>query len=81
MSPVLYEDKEKGKRLCLVFERCKGCEICIEVCPRKILEKSDKLNSKVQYPPKLKDGGECSFCRECELICPDFSIYVLPTEA
>ncbi|MHA1649095.1 MAG: 4Fe-4S dicluster domain-containing protein [Candidatus Helarchaeota archaeon] len=62
------------------MNRCGGCHICIEVCPKKILEPSNELNTKVQYPPKLKNGGVCSFCQSCELVCPDFAIYVLQDE-
>lgn len=78
--PILYKDEEKGKMLCLQFDRCKGCELCIEVCPKKILEKSSTLNRNVQYPPAIKTGAKCSMCRMCELVCPDFSIYVTAME-
>jgi 2-oxoglutarate ferredoxin oxidoreductase subunit delta len=78
--PVLFKNEEKQKALFLQFNRCAGCHICIEVCPKNILEKSDELNTKVQYPPRVKEGGECSFCQSCELVCPDFAIYVVPLE-
>ncbi|NVM27551.1 MAG: 4Fe-4S binding protein [Candidatus Helarchaeota archaeon] len=66
--------------LCLQFDRCKGCELCIEVCPKNVLEKSTQLNRNVQNPPAVKSGSECSLCRMCEYICPDFSIYVVAME-
>jgi len=75
--PVLYQDKEKQKALFLQNNRCGGCHLCIEVCPKKILAPSKELNTKVQYPPILIEGGECSFCQSCELVCPDFAIYIL----
>jgi 2-oxoglutarate ferredoxin oxidoreductase subunit delta len=75
--PVICEDKEKQKALFLQMSRCGGCHLCIEVCPKEVLEKSAELNQKVQYPPKVKEGAECSFCQSCELVCPDFAIYVL----
>lgn len=61
----------------LQFERCAGCGLCIEVCPRKILIQGTELNTKTQYPPILIDDGVCTFCRSCELVCPDFSMYVV----
>ncbi|NVM27219.1 MAG: 4Fe-4S dicluster domain-containing protein [Candidatus Helarchaeota archaeon] len=76
----MCQNDEKQKALFLQLNRCGGCHICIEVCPKKCLDKSDELNTKVQYPPKFKEGVECSFCQSCELVCPDFAIYVVPVE-
>jgi 2-oxoglutarate ferredoxin oxidoreductase subunit delta len=59
---------------------CKGCGICIERCPVKALEESDKLNRRGIHPPKLKKENECNYCRLCELICPDFAITVVAEE-
>lgn len=78
LIPILYEDKEKKKILMLQFNRCKGCDICIEVCPRKILKKGDELNQKTVYPPALTgEDAVCTFCQTCEINCPDFAIYVV----
>ena len=78
--PVLCQNEEKQKALFLQMNRCGGCHLCIEVCPKEVLEKSDELNMKVQYPPKRREGAECSFCQSCEMVCPDFAIYVLQNE-
>ncbi len=59
---------------------CKGCGMCIERCPVKALEQSDKLNRRGVYPPRLKENNSCNYCRLCELICPDFAITVIPDE-
>jgi 2-oxoglutarate ferredoxin oxidoreductase subunit delta len=61
-------------------EWCKGCEICIEHCPVQALEKSDKLNKRGVYPPRLKPNNKCNYCRLCELLCPDFAITVIPND-
>jgi 2-oxoglutarate ferredoxin oxidoreductase subunit delta len=55
---------------------CKGCEFCIEFCPRKVLEKSDQLNKRGVYPPRVADEGKCTICGFCSSICPDFAISV-----
>ena len=40
----------KGKPL-INSERCKGCALCIRVCPKKILEMSKETNGQgVHYP-------------------------------
>ena len=34
-------------------ERCKGCGLCIEVCPTKIIvENQDRINAKGYFPPR-----------------------------
>ena len=30
---------------------CKGCDICINVCPKKVYSKSDRVNAKNVYLP------------------------------
>ena len=75
--PILFKDEEKGKMLCLQYDRCKGCELCINICPKNVLEKSTTLNRNVQYPPTMKADAQCTLCRMCEYVCPDFSIYVV----
>jgi 2-oxoglutarate ferredoxin oxidoreductase subunit delta len=76
--PILYQ--EQGQMLCLQFERCKGCDLCINICPKKVLEKSETLNRNVQYPPTISGEKKCTFCKMCQYVCPDFSIYVVSTE-
>jgi len=31
-------------------ERCKGCGLCISVCPKKVLDFADHLTAKVTIP-------------------------------
>jgi 2-oxoglutarate ferredoxin oxidoreductase subunit delta len=67
----------KGKVI-IITERCKGCNFCIEFCPKEMLEESDKRNKKGYKLPKIKDGMEdaCIACMHCEDICPEFGIYI-----
>ena len=66
----------KGK-VFIIDERCKGCGFCIEFCPRKVLEESQKYNSKGYHPPEVANPDDCVHCGLCELICPEFAIFVL----
>lgn len=66
----------KGK-VFIIDERCKGCGFCQEFCPKKVLEESDKYNSKGYHPPEVVNPEDCVYCQLCELICPEFAIFVL----
>ena len=55
---------------------CKGCDICIESCPRDVFVKSKELNKKGVYLPYAENEDKCRKCHLCELICPDQSITV-----
>jgi 2-oxoglutarate ferredoxin oxidoreductase subunit delta len=58
------------------FERCKGCELCALVCPKEILKKSNKINSKGYQYIELTDREKCIGCGMCAFICPDVAIEV-----
>lgn len=51
-------------------ERCKGCNICVALCPKKVLS-LDTLG-KIY----VSDAASCIGCGQCELRCPDYAIYV-----
>ena len=51
-------------------ELCKGCDLCVLVCPVTVLEMSSTLNKSGFRYPLLLDG--CTGCEMCALICPDF---------
>ena len=49
---------------------CKGCGLCVSVCPKKVLALNDRVKSEAVHPE------ECIGCRSCENICPDLAITV-----
>jgi 2-oxoglutarate ferredoxin oxidoreductase subunit delta len=50
--------------------RCKGCGICAEFCPKKVLA----VNAIEKVEIVNKDA--CIGCKQCELRCPDYAIFV-----
>ena len=58
-------------------ERCKACELCISVCPKKIvaLDKT-KINKMGYHPAGVSDKGACTSCAMCAVICPHIVIRV-----
>jgi len=56
---------------------CKGCGICIDVCPRGVYNWSKDVSKKgVKYPVPTRPE-KCNKCRRCELLCPDFAISIV----
>lgn len=54
----------------VLVNRCKGCGICVEFCPKKVLTVNQYEKVEVVNEPA------CIQCRQCELRCPDFAIFV-----
>lgn len=61
----------------ILVDRCKGCEFCVEYCPRDVLAMSDEFNRKGYHIPVVVMSGECLDCSLCETICPEFAIYTV----
>lgn len=57
-------------------ERCKGCGLCIEFCPKNCMGFSDHLNSQGYHPARLTEAGKCISCAICARMCPDVVIEV-----
>lgn len=56
---------------------CKGCGLCINACPKKILKLADeKLNAKGYHPAEMTDENSCISCAMCAIFCPDVAIEV-----
>ena len=56
-------------------EACKGCNLCIDACPPRVLEMTTtEVNGRGYRYPRLRAG--CTGCRACSQICPDFVFQV-----
>ncbi|KAF0108039.1 MAG: 4Fe-4S ferredoxin iron-sulfur binding domain protein [Anaerolineaceae bacterium] len=54
---------------------CKGCRICVEFCPPKVLAMDESENyPHVAFPEK------CTACHFCDTHCPDLAIVVRKLE-
>ncbi|MDB9822495.1 ferredoxin family protein [Deltaproteobacteria bacterium] len=67
-------------RITIDSEICKGCYLCISVCPNEVIIVSDHLNQQGYYPVETKKNGNndkgCIACSMCAIICPDVAIEV-----
>jgi NAD-dependent dihydropyrimidine dehydrogenase PreA subunit len=52
------------------IDECKGCGCCVEDCPRKVLELSEKLN-RMGYHFCTYKGDGCIACGICFYACPE----------
>lgn len=57
--------------------KCKGCGLCANVCPKKIVAISkDRINVKGYHVAEVINQGECIACAFCATMCPDTVIKV-----
>jgi indolepyruvate ferredoxin oxidoreductase beta subunit len=57
-------------RLEITAQWCKGCDICVKLCPERCLHLDE------ERVVALADPAKCTGCRLCEWLCPDFAIRV-----
>ena len=57
-------------------ELCKGCELCVNVCPQHCLAISEELNAVGTHFAIVSNSEHCSGCKRCALICPDAVIVI-----
>ena len=67
----MAEKEQSGgvAQITIIEKRCKGCEICVEYCASQVLG----MNSS---KATVLDAAKCTRCMRCEILCPDFAIYV-----
>jgi len=56
-------------KISIIPRFCKGCEICVKLCPTKVLGME-------MFLVKVVDIDACNSCMLCELRCPDFAIFI-----
>lgn len=58
-------------------DKCKGCELCVYQCPKKILELSKDINHLGYNYSNVTDTSKCIGCQFCLKICPDVCIEIV----
>ena len=68
---------KKGPRgeVTLYARWCKGCHICVDFCPAKVLAMDPDDNH-----PHVAAPEKCTACHFCDTHCPDLAIVVRKLE-
>lgn len=78
-SDTLKEGSDRKKKPVTIHlnqKWCKGCYICLEVCPKKVFEKSPEVSEKGFQSVVVAHPELCTRCLQCEMLCPDLAINV-----
>ncbi|MCS6817058.1 MAG: 4Fe-4S dicluster domain-containing protein [Blastocatellia bacterium] len=75
-QPIVEAPKRPRGRVTVLEGRCKGCEFCVEFCPKDVLAMSPKFNAKGYHFPVAVRAEECVNCQLCYYLCPEFAIFV-----
>ncbi len=64
-------------KVIILEDTCKGCGLCVGVCPKHILcIAKDKINEKGHCPAAVTELSACIGCAFCAIVCPDSAITV-----
>lgn len=66
--------KVKGE-IEISVEKCKGCSVCVVVCPQSVIALSKNVNGKGYHYLEVTNDN-CTGCANCAIVCPDGVITV-----
>ena len=57
-------------------DRCKGCTLCVNVCPQNVITLANKVNVHGYTYVIAENQEACIGCASCGIVCPDGCITV-----
>ena len=64
------------RNIVILEDRCKGCYLCIEACPKNCLEIGTHINIRSINPVVFVRPEDCILCEDCAVVCPDLAIEI-----
>lgn len=65
------------RRIVIDYHYCKGCLICLNVCPSGVFVLSEQAGQSGVLSPEASRPDKCVLCRMCERLCPEMCLSVL----
>lgn len=64
-------------RITFDVDRCNGCGLCVNACPRQLLRiDRSRINRKGYHPAQITSQERCTACACCAIMCPGCVITV-----
>jgi ferredoxin len=63
-------EKKKMFKVIIKKDECKGCERCVNACPKSVLKMVTELNF-MGFPSSSYSGSGCIGCGACFYNCPE----------
>jgi len=70
MNEMEKTQKRDRGQLRVDEEECKGCGLCVEACPPRVITLGDCMN-RFGYRTAAYAGAGCTGCGICFMICPE----------
>ncbi|MEK7369288.1 MAG: ferredoxin family protein [Planctomycetota bacterium] len=74
---VWYAEGHEMGKIVIDTEKCNGCEICIHICPHKLIRLSERMNVRGYHYTCFEDPEHhCAGDALCAEMCPQVAIKV-----
>ena len=74
----MTQNRKFRGRVHIASDICKGCGLCVSVCPKQVLAIDfGTINRKGYSPSVAEREDECIACGNCAIICPDSVIKIV----
>lgn len=61
---------ESAQHVQLNTDRCRGCQLCLDVCPNALFQPGFTPNAAADFPVEMHNQKYCINCMRCVQICP-----------